>query len=383
MRLSTATFLLAGLAAVAEACSLFIPFDEYPGSSSLPSDDGGGPDVLAADGGSDGDLGGDAVATCKGVDTKNDPANCGACGRRCVSGDGGCSVGRCAVETVLDGTGTLRALGIASTVDALADGGDLVYFSRTTGQLGRTLAGSGTADLSPSTTASGPLSVGTTAARGLVGTASSVVTFRETTFVAAAPALVADAVGLGPLFLHGNTAYWGDSAGLWWKDIGTLVKNGFDGGTAAPVAIDVYGTSLYWTTGDGTISRMDAVVQGSPTTVATAAAPGVESMVAGKKNIVLGQRSQGLLVFELDAAQRGTLVRTVALADPQALASDTLHVYAVDVGAGGNRGRLFRTAFDGTEAIVLADGFTGSTGLAVSGNFVYFADGARILRTTK
>ena len=106
--------------ALAAACSLFVPFDEYGGSEG----DGAAPlDAAPLDGAdADGDAGEDAGGACDGVDLKTDPGHCGACGRRC-SGGGACEAGRCPVEpVVVEETGTVSWLSFAP---AAGDGGDL------------------------------------------------------------------------------------------------------------------------------------------------------------------------------------------------------------------------------------------------------------------
>src|SRR5688572_20448963 len=110
MRSLVLTALLAlGAIAIAEACSLAIPFDEYPGPPpgdaspplpGLPDGGDGGPATDAAD-----------ADPCAFTDVRGDPNNCAACGRRCANG-GACDNGRCPVEVITE-AGTVVSLTIA------------------------------------------------------------------------------------------------------------------------------------------------------------------------------------------------------------------------------------------------------------------------------
>jgi hypothetical protein len=367
-------------AAVAEACSFFIPFDEYAGSGTGPVTEAGSPGP-GADGGDGGDDDGGLEASCKNVDTRSDPANCGACGRRCVTGP--CDASRCTVEPVLDvGSAPLSSLGL------VYDGGavDGVYYTRTNGALGRTFLGAATPteELAPIDAGVGPIAVLTAGQLGATGTTTGIDWFRGTNFTDTPPAVVVPSTpGLTSLTLEGSVVFWGDSAGLSWRDVKAGPRTLLDD-AGTPVAFDSDSTTLYWTTFNGQIYRMDWRSPGYPALVVDAAASGIRALAAGKKSVVLAQKSQGLLFFTLDATQQGTLTRKVTFSDPEAVATDSLHVYVLDFGpGGGNKTRLFRTDPDGTNELLLADGLDPSPALAVASDYVYFADGARIVRTTK
>ena len=61
--------------------------------------------------------------------------------------------------------------------------------------------------------------------------------------------------------------------------------------------------------------------------------------------------------------------------------TDDAHVYAVDYF--GEDSRIVRMNLDGKEPIVLATKLAKSKGLSVAGDFVYYAAGAKIRRTSK
>jgi hypothetical protein len=393
MRLSTASIFLVLAAAAGEACSFFIPFDEYAGTPD-GGNGAGGSSGGVGEGGADADNdaaddgGDDGASACKGVDTKSDPQNCGVCGRHCAN-DGGCEAGRCPVEIVFGGGGAaFEAFDIGAYP---ADAGDAIYFTRADGTVGRLLLASGPLPPPPienapdAGPAAGPISV---TGNGVVGAFAAgdagIESFRGTTFTTVAPTAVSPAPGLTSMSLQGFVVFWGDSGGLWWKD--TRVGGARSGpviGTDLPVAIEgSQAPILYWTSVDGTTYRMDSRSPGVAAQVfAAGLAGGVESIAVTKKNVVLGQKSQGLVVYAFGTTD-ATFVRRVTIPDPQVLVTDQSHVYALDLGT-PTRARLLRTLPDGTELITVADQFSGTHAIVLDGDWVYYADGAKILRTSK
>jgi hypothetical protein len=160
------------------------------------------------------------------------------------------------------------------------------------------------------------------------------------------------------------------------------VSGAFDA-SPQPVGFATFQSTLFWTSADGTVLQMSAMLPGNPALVVGASAPGVTTIGAARKFIYLGQKSQGLLVFDLDNAKQATLARKVTMDDPQAILVHGPYVYVIDFSFAQGRARLLRAELDGTGLIVLADGLTRSRGLGVAEPFVYFGDGPRIVRTTK
>jgi hypothetical protein len=392
MRLSKVTALLALAAAFAEACSFFIPFDEYAGSGQSPPDaglEGRAPDATAVsdsaldDGPVVVDDGSTPVTCSSSADVKSDPANCGACGRQCA-GDGGCEAGRCPVEVVFDAAASILGLAAAPSDDP--DAGDYLYFTLASGGLERVLAdGVKDAEAMPTDAALGPVSLAGGGTLGAFATAKAIEAFKVGTFSSAAPIVVSTTESPATaLMMVGSVAYWG-TTDVFWK---TAVASGKPSDAGAPpgVAFDYYGSTLYWVVDDGSVYRMSAVTPGAAAAAISPFGSGrmAQSFAVGKKTIVVGQGSQGISVFTLDATGHGTLSRTnSAPSDPLVMTTDAVHVYVVDANGGGRKGRLFRLLADGTEFITLDDTLVAAPAVVLSGDYVYYANGAQILRTTK
>lgn len=386
-RLFVAALLLAS--AAAEACSLFIPFDDYPG-----------PPVSAAEAGSDAtlDAGSDAeasddaeggAAACKGVDLRNDPANCGACGRQCAA-DGGCTNGRCPIETVFEAGSPVAAIAVAKYFDGGA--GPLVYFVDRSGVLGRWLTVEQTTETLPEAGATGselyvsPSGVGF----GYFARDSAIASFRTGNFQRRPDTVATTASGLGPIAVDGAFVFWGDSTGLWWRTAST------DGGPVTagdasppPVAMALSSDTLFWAANDGTVREMQALnpIPSAVTLDQSDPIGAVSALGASRRQktyLYLCRPGLGLVFFEQDVTAAKPL-GTLPMDDCEAIAVTSTNVYAVNFGRADQpgHGELWRTALDGTERILLATDLTTTRALDVFGDYVYFASGNAIARTSR
>lgn len=360
------------------ACSLLIPFDEYPGDGvSFDAAAGDGSDEASVDAGPI-DASGDVDAgECVGIDKSNDSSNCGACGRRCIVGS--CAEARCPIETVLTleaGAGAIAALEVGS-----GDAGPL-YLTATKGVFGTMDLPSGVPMFSAEG-ALGPMSLNgpnTTLAFAVDGGVSGFHV--NDAGVGVRERLVHDRPGLSTVRAEGTSIFWGESAGIGYAnakpDAGVTLLDA----EAPPVAFAAAVGVLYWITADGTVRSMSIKTPGNPATTVATGATGVSALGAAKKFLYLAQRSQGLLVYEATSSTY-ELRRKVALDDPGAVVTDGEHVYVIDFGGSKTKARLYRMNADGTTPVVLAENLNGTPGLAIDGAFVYFGDGARVARTSK
>lgn len=382
------------LAAIAEACSLFIPFDEYPGDPLL---EGGALDQSApGDGGSVGDAAdedGAAANRCRGIDKQTDPDNCGACERKCLSGV--CTNGKCEIEVVSEGVdaGTILAI----TPDVLADGGvGFLYLTRSRGFVGRVAMtvtpfqeedrylGAGSPPTGDVTVNAQGTQVVYVADAGIVGVRTS------PSFDAGQIDLIIRRQDVRVASVRGssNILYFGDGTGLYWTQSNNLFRTdaSFDGSATenAVVALTTNGQTILWTTDRGEVYRMQTLAPENPAIVMKPTdRGGVTSIAVSGKRLYLGQKSQGIVMFPYETTADPTKPTTVASSDIEALATDGSHVYAIDFGASTKAARLVRIDMDTSDFAVLADGLTRSPALAIFGPYVYFADGERLLRTPK
>lgn len=367
-------------AAGASACSLFIPFDEYPGSTDAGSSVDASQEDASLGDASDLDAGEDAKAICKGIDTKTDPKNCGACGRACVIG--GCDAGRCDIDEVSPGLDAGSVLSLYA--DPLDDAGTMLYVTRTSGHVGRVLLDTAPEERMPlaSPLATGGVAITNNGQTGIYAGADTIGSFKTATFTIAAPEVILTRTGLGPLAVELNTIFFGDPSGMNWTQA-KADASVFSTPTVAPVAITSQANTLYWTSADGDVYSMQSRSPANAALIINAGRPGVTSLAVAKSRLYLGQKSQGLILYDFDGISASN-PKKVALDDVEALTTDNAHIYVVDyIGGARSRARVLRTNLDGTAVIVLADGLLGAKTIAVTGSYVYFGDGRRILRTTK
>lgn len=362
------------VAGVLDACSLFIPFDDYAGDPRTATPvESGITDALAT---SDVDEDGDVTA-CANVDTKHDPSNCGACGRKCVTGV--CESGKCPVEDVFTSdAGVIQEMRFSSVPN---DGGDALYYTQQGGALGRVLLETRKSERAPTNLATGALAISVVGTLGVIGSDASVLLFRENTFTTATPQKLLKRADVGPLRIQGNILYFGDQDGVSWTAL--QADASIDSAASPrPIAFTTIASTILWTSADGDVFSMQYRTPGNPATVVEAKRPGITSIAVTETKLYLGQRSQGLVIFDYD----GTLAtnpRRIAMDDVEAVVADTEHVYAIDFSATKDGPRLVRANSDGTDLIVLAESLEGSRGLVLSGEYVYFSSGSTILRTTK
>jgi hypothetical protein len=369
--------------AFATACSLFIPFDDYPGP---PRSDA----MTASDAAAEGDGGDEAGAECEGIDIQNDPMNCGGCSRQCGAG-GACVKGRCPVDEVVDvGTaaGAVAWMGVASVVTADGGAGDhYLYVTTAGGILGRVnlaLTPASPIESSPATGANGAGDVGNRLGVFAVGT-TSLGYFRHTTFATTAENVTQLRSGVGPVALGpSNDVYWGEDGGIRWGKIRADASvAGWDGDR--PVALATIQDRILWATEDGTTFEMSSTSPGNPTRLLDGGLHGSQGLAVTNTRLFVCQKSQGVHVFVWNSAtDTATFRRKVTLDDPTSVVTDGDYIYVLDRGNGApRRAELHRATVDGTQSIILADGLDPASGLAVFGDWVYFASGERVLRTSK
>jgi hypothetical protein len=321
------------------ACSLLIDFGAYRPSGTADAADGA-PSDANADADDDG-------GSCDASDHLSDPNNCGACGRVCIEGPGSCDAGRCPLTSLFDeDAGAVQALALPSRADAST----YLYFTTGDAFVARRSLGTGTIEKSLTNGASAravAVNAGGTVGVAAIG-GKTIATFEENKFaVEPLSPISTDHTGLGALWLAGTEVFWGDSEGVWWSSTAPDASAGVRtaaGGTETFSCLAVSRTYLY-------------VCERTP----------------------LGG---GVVVYAV--ANLAVPLRTIALVDPQAVVTDGQYVYVVDYRSKlANDSRLVRAKADGTQSVVLADGFRSSRGLAVDQHWVYFGDGPRILRTSK
>ena len=367
MRLVTCAVLLTLAAGIAEACSAFIPFDEYAGPPLVTTDPG--PDGGASDGGTLADAG------CTGVDLRSDPNNCQACARRC----GSCDAGRCPIGVVADGTSAITAVSLG--VRETDGGGEALYFVRASGTLGRIDPDGSHYEESPATVAA-PVSFGST--NGVVASKTDAIeAFSRDRFVDAGVfQVIPPRNNLGPL-LYAANVFWSDDDGMFWSNTkaDASVNQLSD---ASAIAITSASGFSYWTDETGMVLRTSS---GSPDfsnlVLPADAVGGVNGIAVGPKHIYLTQRSQGLRIIDYDDGTPAKLARLVSIADPELVAVDDSHVYVYNAGPAVGHKQLLRYELDGTGFLILADSLTAVRALIVDATYLYFTDQTKLLRIVK
>jgi hypothetical protein len=368
------------IGALAPACSLFIPFDDYRGSPDS------GANVVEG-GAADGELDAEADdASCEASDKDSDPNNCGACGRICVEGAGSCKAGRCPLTTLYDvDGGTVQALALPHV-----DAGAHLYFTTTETFVARRALDTGAIETAPTSGgAARALAVSDDDSFGVTAVAVRTIDSFDPVDFANRPlaTISTNHVGLGPVHLTGDMVFWGDSAGAWWssRTPDAAAGGGSDAGTAPPVAFAEVNGSVLWVTSDGAVFSTPSKNPGAVMRLLASGTATFADIAVSKRYLYLAQKTSvggGLVVYAL--ANLATPVRTVALVDPQAVVTDEEFVYVLDFRSkAAADSRLWRTRIDGTQPIILADALRTSRGLAVDGQFVYFGDGPTVARTSK
>jgi hypothetical protein len=376
---------LAALVAVAavEACSLFIPFDEYPGPS-LTAD--GSPPPVPSDGG-EGGADADGPDPCARTNLMTDPLNCAVCGRRCAN-DGGCDKGRCPIEVVAEAS----AITSLTLAPGIPDAGDYLYVTLG-GTLGRYLLDNSPLPLqietAPGAGVTGASAVNHVGTAGVVITSAGLSNFGRNTFVDAGLDAWATATGNVKAVIvenNNNRAFWSDRDGLWWnspitRNNGNGGRQGTDAG-GAPLAFASFQDDLYWMT-EHDIYQISENSPGSPALFMSYPTQTLISIAASARRVQVGLHSQGVQILNVDANQRGAELRRLDLGNAVALRTSGTFLYILNV-EDGKPGRLWRSETDGTTLVTLVDTVPKAVAsLAVDDTFVYFSDGSNILRTTK
>ena len=372
-------FIILAVGLATSACSLLIDFGAYRPSGAADAADGE-PSDANADADDDG-------GSCDASDHLSDPNNCGACGRVCIEGPGSCDAGRCPLTSLFDeDAGAVQALALPSRADA----GTYLYFTTGDAFVGRRSLGTGTIEKSLTNGASArAVAVNAGGTLGVAATGGkTIATFEESKFaVQPLSPISTDHTGLGALWLAGAEVFWGDSEGVWWSSTApdASAGGGPDAGSATPVAFAESNGNVLWITSGGTVFSADAANPGRVTRLVAGGTETFSCLAVSRTYLYVCEKTPlggGVVVYAV--ANLGVPLRTIALVDPQAVVTDGQYVYVVDYRSKlANDSRLVRAKADGTQSVVLADGFRSSRGLAVDQEWVYFGDGPRILRTSK
>jgi hypothetical protein len=380
-------------AAVAPACSLFIPFDDYAGSARADADAGSDGDASQASDGSppgDVDAGAGDASECD-ADVRSDPANCGACGRSCGAG-ATCESGRCPIELVVTSdAGEIGAIHIDPDPRA-QDPPPYLYFTTRGGAVGRMVPDSADAGVqyTPAPGAVGPLSVRSSAASGVVAMDGGIAFFRAQTFVDEGLHPLVEGWAGGPVVHEQSNVFFAVPSGVSWRSVNVTPPDAATYGqaaTAAPVAFALSRpTRVLWASVDGTTYVMSAdAPTSSPAVLLDGGWPDTISLAATATHVYVGQKSQGVRIFDWDQiASTATYSQvTVVLDDPAVVVADPRYLYVLELRA-TDRGELHRVPGDGsTKPIQIASMVAPARTLAISGDYVYFADGESVYRTIR
>jgi hypothetical protein len=290
------------------------------------------------------------------------------------------------LDTSALGVGAAQQLASAQAPDAAP----YLYFTTTKGGLAR-------ADLShPASPVESPPTNGTTGALAVTGNGAStvaaveagVIWLKEATFASASPLqIVADTRAIEALTIAEGQVFWGDDAGTSWRTLnnqppGVAVVGNDPGPPTMAFAVGP-NQRLLWTTAEGVTVETSAATPGPAVLLVDGGVPGTTCFAAAGKTLLYCQESQGVLVYDFDdSTLSATFHRKLVLDDPEALVTDGQHLYVVNV-TGKSKATIVRAKVDGTESIVLTPTVSAGPTIALSGEFVYFLDGSKIMRTAK
>ena len=369
MRLVTCAVLLTLAAGIAEACSAFVPFDEYAGPPLAETDAG-------RDAGATSDAGPDANVACKDADLKTDPNNCGACAHPC----GGCDAGLCPTELLSDGPTNITALDIGNRDPGGAS--EAIYFVRSSGTLARIDSDGGRYEEALVHTNAAPLAYATS--NGVVSSRTDAIdVFSRDRFLdAGVTQIVPPRNKLGPLLYESGNVLWSDDDGAFFAAATRADASVSQLSDAGAIGITSFNGVSFWTDENGLVRRTssqspDFFVQVLPATTA-----GITGIAVNQKHIYLTQRSQGVLVYDWNGTTaKGPTI--VASADPELVVIDDSHIYVYNAGPAAGHRQILRYELDGTGYLVLANALTAVRALAVDATYLYFADQTKLMRIVK
>jgi hypothetical protein len=385
---------VAAIACSIHACSFFIPFDDYPGT---PPEDASG-DTTVIDGGAleDADAGADGEeVTCADADLANDPLNCGACARAC--NDGGCSGGRCPIETIFSADAAIGEIVSFALVTDTDSGVQDLYFTATDAGLAHVRVGTGSLELAAFPTNGAQIDVSEKFNDGVVWGDGGISRFVLGDF-GTAPTTIASAVpglgGVGTVATVGNHVFFRSADGMRLADMAadaSVRPMPFDAST--PRSLTTTGATLLWLGEDRHIYQTDGrrLDAGTRVTVDPVKpdreSHGLAFSANGKYRYgVIVEGPPGVAVVEVNNGTPVKEIGTGALksSDPRALQMTGQATYVLRaMGVARATAAVSRLTYEG-KLIDLADGLTPtSASLVVDDQWVYFANGSQVLRTSR
>lgn len=381
MRLSRAAFFLSFLAGSAEACSLVVPFDEYPGDVS---------GAAATDARVDGKVAEasvDAAPTCTDVDLQTDPKNCGVCGRACVvaSGDAVCTEGRCPLEVVTQESANLRGIA-AGEVDV--SGRDLtLYYTRIGGLLARLDLDSFVIEAGvPTPPPTGPIARERGTQFLFYSSDAGIVRFdplSDDVSTLGQTSLIDSVIAM---HVKGRFVFWSEGQLVRARHFAPPNESPkfFEAGTKTRAFANDE-LNVYWATDDGRVISVNAENPVNPTLVVDTSFACRSLSVSGA-NIAVGHAG-AVQFFRRDDLGGATLLRQQDMADPRRITTDGAHFYILnEANPSATGGEILRTDLDGQNRLVIAQGFDvqGGQGVILTAReHVYFGEVGRLSRTTK
>jgi len=374
---------VASACAASAACSLFIPFDDYPGVG--PATEAGTDAPGNGDGPTNPDGAGDAgpEGGCKDLDT--DPQNCGACGRVCQ--DGPCEAGRCPISVVFqDSENEIESI-VATEVGGVSQ----LYVGAGRGFVSRVTLADGSSEASnalPSAPKNLVKNDEDDASVVVAAVGRQVRVFPVGGFPASS-VLAAARFGLGAIYVHDDVAYWGCDAGLEWASPVTAadasISTVADSAADPPIAISRVAGNLLWLATSGAVFSMATASPGVASRIMAAPLGATRAAMTANKKFIYIAKTAGLTtgVEVYGIADLNAPRSEVNATRPEVIAADEDFLYVVDFRTGAQRAQLVRTRADGGGRTVLANNFARTTALALDSRFVYFGDGTQVLRTSK